>query len=188
MLRAARRGKGFRLALDDITRLIDAGKEKGYLTYNEVNELIPDDIHSPEAPDDLLTTIGTQGIDVLEGQQKLPFSALKRKFEEEVEPGEDIALDLPPGALEKSNDPVRIYLHEMGAVPLLIREGAVDIAKRIERGQQHALKALSRSPIVIRQILTIGEGLKHSSENRMGNRKRKKAAHKRKLKRSNTKG
>jgi len=148
------------LALDDITKLIDAGKEKDYLTHNEVNDLIPHDVHSPEDLDDVLTTIGTQGIDVLEGQPKLPSWALKRKFGEEVEPGEDIALHLPPVALEQTNDPVRIYLREMGVVPLLTREGEVDIAKRIERGQLRVLKALSRSPIVIRQIVAIGEDLK----------------------------
>ena len=148
------------MALDDITKLIDAGKEKGYVTYNEVNDLIPHDVHSPEDLDDVLTTIGTQGIDVLEGQPKLPSWALKRKFGEEVEPGEDIALHLPPVALEQTNDPVRIYLREMGLVPLLTREGEVDIAKRIERGQLRVLKALSRSPIVIRQIVAIGEDLK----------------------------
>ena len=70
------------MALDDITKLIDAGKEKGYLTYNEVNDLIPHDVHSPEDLDDLLATIGTQGIDVLEGQPKLASSALDKKFEE----------------------------------------------------------------------------------------------------------
>ena len=149
--------KEFRLALDDITKLIDAGREKGHLTYNEVNDLIPHDVHSPEDLDDLLTTIGTRGIDVLEGQPELPSSALEKKFEEEVEAGE---LDLTPDALEKTNDPVRIYLREMGIVPLLTREGEVDIAKRIERGQLSALKALSRSPLVIRQILVIGEDLK----------------------------
>ena len=84
----------------------------------------------------------------------------KNKFENEVEAGEDVELDLTPGALEKTNDPVRIYLREMGVVPLLTREGEVDIAKRIERGQLRVLKALSRSPIVIRQILAIGEDLK----------------------------
>jgi RNA polymerase primary sigma factor len=146
------------LALDDITKLIDAGREEGHLTYNEVKDLIPHDVHSPEDLDDLLTTIGTRGIDVLEGRPELPSSAFEKQFEEEVEGGDE--LDLTPGALEKTNDPVRIYLREMGIVPLLTREGEVDIAKRIERGQLNALKALSRSPLVIRQILVIGEDLK----------------------------
>jgi RNA polymerase primary sigma factor len=144
--------------LDDIRKLIDTGKEKGYLTYDQVNDLIPHDVHSPEDLDDLLTTIGTQGIDVLEGP-KLPSQGLDKKFED-LEEGEDVELDLTPGALEKTNDPVRMYLREMGTVPLLTREGEVEIAKRIERGQIRVLKALSRSPIVIRELLAMGEDLK----------------------------
>jgi len=152
------------LALDDkyedIKKLIDTGKEKGYLTYDQVNDLIPHDVHSPDDLDDLLTTIGTQGIDVLEGP-KLPSSAaLDKKFEDIEEGSEDVELDLTPGALEKTNDPVRMYLREMGTVPLLTREGEVEIAKRIERGQIRVLKALSRSPIVIRELLAMGEDLK----------------------------
>src|SRR5216683_4862385 len=116
----------------------------------------PNDVRSPEDLDDMPATIGTLGIDVLERQPKLPSSVLKRKFAKEVEAGEDLGLDLVPGAVEQTDDPVRIYLREMGVVPLLTREGEVDIAKRIERGQQ----ALSRSPIVIRQVLAIGEDLK----------------------------
>jgi RNA polymerase primary sigma factor len=145
------------LTLDHITKLIDAGRRKGHLTPNKVNDLIPHDVHSPEDLDDLITNIGTRGIDVLEGQPELPSSALERKFGEAVEAGE---LDLTPDALEKTNDPVRIYLREMGMVPLLTREGEVELAKRIERGQLSVLKALSRSPLVIRQILVVGEDLK----------------------------
>ena len=125
-----------------------------------MNDLIPNDVRSPEDLDDVLATIGTMGIDVLEGEPKLSSAALKNKFEEEVESGEVIGLVPPPGALEKTDDPIRIYLREMGVVPLLTREGEVDIAKRIERGQRRVLKALSRSPIVIREVLAIGEDLK----------------------------
>jgi RNA polymerase primary sigma factor len=146
---------------DDINKLIEAGKEKGYLTYNEVNDLIPGDLHSPDDLDDLLTTIGTQGIDVLEGGPK--FGA--DKFESEGEEGEDVELDLTPGTLEKTNDPVRMYLREMGTVPLLTREGEVEIAKRIERGQLRVLKAISRSPIVIREVVALGEDLKRGVRN-----------------------
>jgi RNA polymerase primary sigma factor len=152
------------LALDDkyedIKKLIDTGKEKGYLTFDQVNDLLPNDVNSPEDMDDLLSTISTQGIDVLEGP-KLPSSTLDKKFDEE-EAGEDVELDLTPGALEKTNDPVRMYLREMGTVPLLTREGEVEIAKRIERGQLRVLKALSRSPIVINELLGLGEDLKKS--------------------------
>ncbi len=95
---------------------------------------------------------------MLEGP-KLPSATLDKKFEED-EAGEDVELDLTPGAMEKTNDPVRMYLREMGTVPLLTREGEVEIAKRIERGQLRVLKALSRSPIVIGELLAMGEDLK----------------------------
>src|SRR6202040_1628026 len=96
--------------------------------------------------------------DVLEGP-KLPSSALDKKFEEAEEGAEDVELDLSAGALEKTNDPVRLYLREMGVVPLLTREGEVAIAKRIERGQLKTQKAIARSPIAVKELLRIGEEL-----------------------------
>jgi RNA polymerase primary sigma factor len=145
---------------DDIHSLIDTGKEKGYLTYGDVNDMMPDEMAtSPDDIDDLITTIGTQGIDLLDGPK---FGADK---EFELEEGEDVELDLTPGTLEKTNDPVRMYLREMGTVPLLTREGEVEIAKRIERGQNRVLKAISRSPIVIREIVALGEDLKRGVRN-----------------------
>jgi RNA polymerase primary sigma factor len=152
------------LAIDDkfehdIDTLIEVGKEKGYLTYGDVNEMLPDEMgSSPDDLDDLITTIGTQGIDLLDGPK---FG--DKDFE--LEDGEDVELDLTPGTLEKTNDPVRMYLREMGTVPLLTREGEVEIAKRIERGQLRVLKALSRSPIVIREIVALGEDLKRGVRN-----------------------
>ena len=145
------------MALDDITELIDTRREKDRLTYIEVNDLIPHDVRSSEDLEDLITTIGMRGIDVLEPESEVPSSALEEKFAEEVEVG---APHLTPSTVEKTDDPVRIYLREMGMVPLLTREEEVDIAKRIERGQLSVLKALSRSPLVIQQILVIGEDLK----------------------------
>src|ERR1700758_3793663 len=145
---------------DDIDKLIDTGKEKGYLTYGEVNDLLPGDINSADDLDDLITTIGTQGIDLLEGGPKAGDA-----FESEGEEGEDVELDLTPGTLEKTNDPVRMYLREMGTVPLLTREGEVEIAKRIERGQMRVMKAISRSSIVIREIVGLGEDLKRGVRN-----------------------
>jgi RNA polymerase primary sigma factor len=145
---------------EDIDKLIDTGKEKGYLTYGEVNDLLPGDMHSADDLDDLITTISGQGIDLLEGGPK-PGET----FEAEGEEGEDVELDLTPGTLEKTNDPVRMYLREMGTVPLLTREGEVEIAKRIERGQLRVMKAISRSPIVIREIIALGEDLKRGVRN-----------------------
>jgi RNA polymerase primary sigma factor len=146
---------------EDIQKLIDTGKEKGYLTYNEVNDLIPGDLHSPDDLDDLITTIGTQGIDISEDGPK--FGA--DKFDPDAEDGEDVELDLTPGTLEKTNDPVRMYLREMGTVPLLTREGEVEIAKRIERGQLRVMKAISRSPIVIREVIALSDDLKRGVRN-----------------------
>ncbi len=144
---------------EDVHGLIETGKEKGYLTYGEVNDALPDEIGSPDDLDDLITTIGTQGIDLLD-TPKFPGD---KEFE--LEEGEDVELDLTPGTLEKTNDPVRMYLREMGTVPLLTREGEVEIAKRIERGQMRVLKAISRSPIVIREVAALGEDLKRGVRN-----------------------
>ena len=144
----------------DIESLIEVGKEKGYLTYGDVNGMLPEEMgSSPKDPDALITTIGTHGIDLLDGPK---FHGDK---EFELKEGKDVELDLTPGTLEKANDPVRMYLHEMGTVPLLTREGEVKIAKRIERGQLRVLKAISRSPIVIRQIVALGEDLKRGVRN-----------------------
>src|ERR1700678_4127857 len=139
--------------------LIEVGKEKGYLTYGDVNDILPDELASADDLDDLITTIGTQGIDLLDSPK------FGRDKEFELEEGEDVELDLTPGTLEKTNDPVRMYLREMGTVPLLTREGEVEIAKRIERGQLRVLKAISRSPIVIREIVALGEDLKRGVRN-----------------------
>jgi RNA polymerase primary sigma factor len=152
------------LAIDDkfegdIDSLIEVGKEKGYLTYGDVNDILPDELASADDLDDLITTIGTQGIDLLDS----PKFGADKDFE--LEEGEDVELDLTPGTLEKTNDPVRMYLREMGTVPLLTREGEVEIAKRIERGQLRVLKAISRSPIVIREIVALGEDLKRGVRN-----------------------
>src|SRR6202050_3310956 len=152
------------LAIDDkfesdIDSLIEVGKEKGYLTYGDVNDMLPEEIGSADDLDDLITTIGTQGIDLLDS----PKFGADKDFE--LEEGEDVELDLTPGTLEKTNDPVRMYLREMGTVPLLTREGEVEIAKRIERGQMRVLKAISRSPIVIREIAALREDLKRGVRN-----------------------
>jgi len=144
---------------DDLDKIIDTGKEKGYLTYGEVNDLIPGEVTNADDLDDLLTTINTQGIDVLNTDAKFTPEPVAGE-----EP-EDVELDLTPGQLEKTNDPVRMYLREMGTVPLLTREGEVEIAKRIERGQMRVMKAISRSPIVIREVTALGEDLRRGVRN-----------------------
>src|SRR5436190_7508446 len=126
------------------------GKEKGYVLYDEVSELLPAELNNGTDLDDLLAGLDGAGIEILE-EPKLEFD---KKLEEA---DELIDLELPPGVGEKINDPVRMYLREMGTVPLLTREGEVEIAKRIEHGQNTVLKALSRSPLVIQEICIMGE-------------------------------
>jgi len=142
---------------DQVGKLITLGKEKGYLLYDEVNDLLPSDVHSAEDLDDLLSMFDHAGIEVLESPRAKSDELLEKGDEET---GEDVELDLTPGALDKTNDPVRMYLREMGTVPLLTREGEVEIAKRIERGQLKVFKALSRSPIVILEMFKLREELK----------------------------
>jgi len=135
-----------------LKRLMDAGKEKGFLLYDEINELLPEDLVGGPTIDELLADLDSMGVEILE-EPKLEFG---RKVEETEELGE---LELPADLSEKTNDPVRMYLREMGTVPLLTREGEIELAKRIERGQGSVSKALSRAPLVIREVLKLGEAL-----------------------------
>jgi RNA polymerase primary sigma factor len=149
---------------DQVSKLISLGKEKGYLLYDEVNDLLPSDVHSAEDLDDLLSMFDNAGIEVLESPRTKSPEALALEKGEETKPdeiAEDVELDLTPGALDKTNDPVRMYLREMGTVPLLTREGEVEIAKRIERGQLNVLKALSRSAIIIQELYALREELRN---------------------------
>src|SRR5215471_1054157 len=149
---------------DSVQKLMDIGKEKGYLLYDEVSDLLPPEIGaSAEDVADLLSAFGTAGIEVIAAADQ-NFAALdkihgEKKFDTEATE-EGIELDLTPGALEKANDPVRMYLREMGTVPLLTRAGEVEIAKRIERGQLTVLKVLSRSQVIVQEIITLGDQLK----------------------------
>jgi RNA polymerase primary sigma factor len=139
---------------DEIRQLITIGKEKGYLLYEEVNELLPADITSSEELDDLFSTFGSAGIEVVDSEKAY------RDDHRQGEGGEEGELDLTPGALDKTNDPVRMYLREMGTVPLLTREGEVAIAKRIEQGKLAVIKSISRTPKVTHEVIEMGEQLK----------------------------
>jgi RNA polymerase primary sigma factor len=154
---------------DAVKQLIAIGKERGYLLYDEVNDSLPAEVHSSEEIDDLLTTFERNGIEIYEDQASAKAA---RAVEISSNPGEregaeksdghegESDLDLTPGSLEKTNDPVRMYLREMGTVPLLTREGEVTIAKRIERGQLVVMKSVTRSPIVIKELIAVGDDLR----------------------------
>ena len=145
------------MAIEGTTNRSILMNRKAEVVDEEVPDLLPRDANSTQDVDDLLGSIGSRGLDVVEGEPSSPFAALEQKLAQDTE---EVELDLTPGAPDSASDPVRVYLREMGASPLLTREEEVEIAKRIERGQLTALKALSRSPIVIQQVLAIGEDLK----------------------------
>ena len=142
---------------DEVRQLIALGKEKGYLLYDEVNELLPADITSSDELDDLFSTFGNAGIVVVDSEEKYREVKL---LDRTGEGAEELELDLSPSAVDKTNDPVRMYLREMGTVPLLTREGEVEIAKRIERGKFAVVKSISRTPTVAKTIIRMGEQLR----------------------------
>jgi RNA polymerase primary sigma factor len=135
---------------DEVRQLITMGKEKGYLLYEEVNDMLPSEISSSDELDDIFSMFGSMGIEVVDSEQK---------YREKAEGEEGAELDLTPGALDKTNDPVRMYLREMGTVPLLTREGEVEIAKRIERGKNAMLRAIARQTMAYQEVARLGERL-----------------------------
>src|SRR6266550_852344 len=146
---------------DEVRQLINIGKEKGYLLYDEVNELLPSEITSSDELDDLFNTFGSAGIEVIDSDQK--YLRDEKAIDRTAEGAEELELDLTPGALDKTNDPVRMYLREMGTVPLLTREGEVEIARRIERGKLAVIKSISRTPLVAKKVIELGDQL-HTGE------------------------
>ena len=149
-----------------VQQLILIGKERGYLLYDEVNESLPAEVNSSQEIDDLLSILERQGIEIYED---LATATVARAAATEAEGPEtdlkdellaEASLDLSLGVDTKSQDPVRVYLREMGSVPLLTREGEVVIAKRMERGQLLVMKAITRSPMVIKELIAVGDDLR----------------------------
>ncbi len=132
------------------------GKEKGYVLYDEVNEILPDDIGGGPEIDDLLAELDTAGVEILEEP--------KLDFEKKIDEADDFAdIDLTQDFGDKTNDPVRMYLREMGTVPLLTRDGEIELAKRIEHGQRLVSRALSRSPLIIRELISMSGELQRGA-------------------------
>ena len=145
---------------DLMDRLLALGKRKKFLSYDELNREIPENMMSSDDIEDVLERLEGANISVAENDAAMleRASNIVMDDEEEAE-DDDLDLDLSAGTLDKSNDPVRLYLREMGIVPLLTREGEVTIAQRIERGQIKTHKAISRSPIAVERLIKIGEDL-----------------------------
>jgi len=147
---------------DVMQRLLELGGDKKFLTFDDLNRELPDNIVSPDDIEDVLQKLEGSNIMVTDSDERvIEVSAVSAVAPEDLdgELDEDIELDLSAGVLEKTNDPVRLYLREMGIVPLLTREGEVSIAKRIERGQIKTQKAISRSPIAVKELCKVGEEL-----------------------------
>jgi RNA polymerase primary sigma factor len=145
-------------------RLLELGGDKKYLTFDDLNRELPDNVVSPDDIEDVLQKLEGSNIQVSDSDERLLEQAAAVVIDDE-ETEEDVELDLSAGALEKTNDPVRLYLREMGVVPLLTREGEVTIAKRIERGQLKTQKGIARSPIAVTELLKIGEQLQGGAAN-----------------------
>jgi len=140
-----------------IGQILSLGKEKGYLLYDEINNLLPEGVTSPEEIDDFFLLLYQEGIMVFSTEEEF-----RRQKEGKSKPAKELAekyVSLKLGVLEKTNDPVRLYLREMGSVPLLDRQGEVVIAKRIERGKIKVFKAISRTRLVIKEVIALGEQL-----------------------------
>ena len=155
----------------EIKELITKGKKQGYLTYEEVNDALPDELMSSEHLDDVVGMFGEMDIEIIDSDRRIQIKDVKGKVgEEEEDNGEDEepetaaktapAGKVAPGALTgRTDDPVRLYLKEMGQINLLTREGEVEIAKRIEKGELEVLETVSCNSLCIRDLITLGERL-----------------------------
>jgi RNA polymerase primary sigma factor len=155
---------------DQIRNLIAVGKERGFLLFDEVNRVLLPEEHTTEEIDALLTTLESDGIEIYEdvaaanaAHPTVEVVVPAGIDQDEAPRSEEGELDQAARQLDKTTDPVRTYLREMGVVPLLTREREVEIAKRIERGQVLVLKTISRSPIVLQQLMVMGQELREGS-------------------------
>jgi len=151
----------------EVKDLLALGRDKGFLTYDEVNDALPSDIVSSDQIDDVMSMFGDNDIAIVDEANKVKLPETKPpepepvvvKEEDQATPQEKAEQE-EEDAYSKSNDPVRMYLRKMGSVSLLTREGEVEIAKRIEDGEKEVLDAVLHSSIAIKEIIQIGERLK----------------------------
>ncbi|HLB25759.1 MAG TPA: RNA polymerase sigma factor region1.1 domain-containing protein, partial [Nitrospirota bacterium] len=160
--------------LEEVKHLINVGKEKGYLTYDDLNNVLPPEITSSEQIDNIMMMFGEMDIEVIDSSQEERYARIIEaaeeeevkagftdiEYEEEEEEEEEEPFDLTPGTIGKTDDPVRMYLREMGTVSLLSREGEIEIAKRIEEGQKEIAKVIYSMPASLKEIVALGDRLK----------------------------
>jgi len=164
--------------IPEIKSLIAQGKEKGFVTYDELNDSLPEEMVNSEQIDELIMMLGDMNIEVMdpaqdgghpaksaidhedEGLKEVEVDFKEGEEEHLKNDDEELGLDLTPGAIGKTDDPVRLYLKEMGTIALLDREGEVRIAKKIEAGQQKITEVLMNSPIIVPMVLSLGKRLR----------------------------
>ncbi len=146
--------------MDNVKQLIDIGKEKGFLTYDEVNDILPPDIATDQI-EDVMGIFGDLDIEIVDSAQKIKIPKMKSDLDDDDEAeGESEEVEFEPGSIGRTSDPVRMYLREMGSVSLLTREGEVEIARRIEDGERDVAGVILNTPITVKEVISIGERLR----------------------------
>src|SRR5882757_7984906 len=148
----------------EVQQLIDLGKAKGFLTYEEVNDALPADVVAADQVEDVMSALGDEDIEIVDAATQVKI-APKRIAEEEALESKKVQVrgeeqEESDPYYSKSNDPVRMYLRKMGSVSLLTREGEVEIAKRIEEGERRVLQVVLNSQVAIEEILDLGDKLR----------------------------
>ena len=143
-------------SIEEVQQLIDLGKEKGYLTYDEVNDILPADMVSSEQLDDVMSMFGEMDIEVVDAEQKSTSNKQQSQGSSSSDDSEEEA-EFDADVMGRTSDPVRMYLREMGQVSLLTREGEVEIAKRIEEGEALVARVIVKTPIAFKEVVTLGE-------------------------------
>jgi RNA polymerase primary sigma factor len=141
-------------SIDEVQQLIELGKEKGFLTYDEVNDILPSDMVSSEQLDDVMSMFGEMDIDVVDSEQKVKVP--KEPDLDDPPSDDEEEEEFESGTLGRTSDPVRMYLREMGQVSLLTREGEVEIAKRIEEGEALVTRVILKTPVAFSEVEALG--------------------------------
>jgi RNA polymerase primary sigma factor len=145
--------------MKEVKKLIDLGKEKGYLTYDDVNDMLPAEVVSPDQIDDVMSIFGEMDIEVVDANQRVSLGTASDDLAEDEEEEKEIESEVDGDMVGKTGDPVRMYLREMGTVSLLSREGEVEIAKKIEQGENQVIDEVLSSPLALTYVLDLGEKL-----------------------------
>ena len=141
----------------DVKRLIDLGKEKGYLTYDQVNDMLSPDAVSPEQLDDVMSIFGEMDIEVVDANQRVALSAQTEEGAGDEPEDAEVEYEAEQDIAGKTGDPVRMYLREMGNVSLLSRDGEVEIAKKIEEGEGVVMGHVLSCSVAVQHVLDLGE-------------------------------